>query len=88
MFDSPNSKALGYTNRYVKKSGNNEARIKFFIDDDNEFANKVNAKLLSSSTFFIETRKVVKKGLNLYTKIAMRVVDKNKLGKIIRLRLP
>lgn len=88
VFDSPNSKALGYTNRYVKKSGNSEARIKFFIDDDNEFVNKVNAKLLSSSTFFIETRKVVKRGLSLYTKIAMRVVDKKRLGKIIRLRLP
>lgn len=87
VFDSPNSKALGYTNRYVKKTGNDDARIKFFIDDDNEFANKVNAELLSSSTFFKETRRVVKKGLSLYTKIAMRVVDKNKLGKIIRLRL-
>ena len=87
VFDSPNSKALSYTNRYVKKTGNNDARIKFYIDDDLEFVNKIHAELISSSTFFVETRKVVNKGLSLYTKIAMRVVDKNGLGKVIHIKL-
>lgn len=87
VFDSPNSKALRYTNRYVKKTGNNDARIKFYVDDNSDFASKVHAELIYSSTFFKETRKAVKKGLSLYTKIAMRVVDRKELGKIIHLKL-
>ena len=48
---------------------------------------KVNAALISSETFFTETRKIMKKGLNLYTKIAMRMVDSKRMGKIIHLKL-
>ncbi len=85
VFDTPNSKTIGYTNRYVKKTGNKDALIKFYIDDDIEFSNKLNATLISSETFFTETRKKAKKGLDLYTKIAMRMVDWKKMGKIIHL---
>lgn len=87
VFDTPNSKAIGYTNRYVKKTGNKDALIKFYIDDDIEFSNRINAELISSETFFTETRKIIKKGLNLYTKIAMRMVDSKRMGKIIHLKL-
>lgn len=87
VFDSTNSEGVAYINRYVKKTGNTDATVYFFVDDDAEFAKRVGAELVSSSTFFTETRKVVKKGLNLYTKIAMYVVDKRRRGKIIHLRL-
>lgn len=87
VFDCPNSRGIGYTNRYVKKTGNTSAMIYFYVDDGQEFANKCNAELISEDTFFTETRKIVKKGLNLYTKIAMRVVDKGGMGKIIHMKL-
>ena len=87
VFDCPNSKALGYTNRYVKKTGNQNAAIRFYVDDPSEFAAKCHASLLGHETFFTKTREVVRKGRNLYTKIAMWLVDKKKMGNIIHLRL-
>ena len=87
VFDCPNSKGIGYTNRYVKKTGNASALIHFYVDDARQFAKRCGATLLSEQTFFTETRKIVKKGLNLYTKIAMKVVDKGGMGKVIHLKL-
>ena len=87
VLDCPSSKALSYVNRYVKKTGNESARIYFFVDDEENFAKQTNARLLSSQTFYRQTRSVLHKGLNLYTKIAMRVVDRKRLGLVIHLRL-
>ena len=87
VFDCPNSKGIGYTNRYVRKTGNLSALIHFFVDDAKRFADGCDCELLSEETFFTETRKIVKKGLTPYTRIAMWMVDHYGMGKIIHLRL-
>ena len=87
VFDCPYSKALNYVNKYVKKTGNEEARIHFFVDDENAFAREAKAELISCQTFYTETRKKVRRGLSLYTRIAMRVVDRKRMGLVIHLKL-
>ncbi len=87
VFDYTNSVGLNYANRYVRKTGNRDAEMYFCIDDETGFAKKAGAELLSHQTFFTETRKIVRKGLNLYTRIAMRVVDKKKRACVLHLGL-
>ncbi len=87
LFDYTNSVGIKYTNKYVKKTGNADAMMYFAIDDEKEFANKADAEILELRLFFTRARKVIKKGLNLYSKIAMRVCDSGKRACILHLRL-
>ncbi len=86
-FDFTNSKGIKYTNKYVQKTGNGEAMMHFSIDDENEFAQKADAEILEYRVFFTRTRKVIKKGLTLYSKIAMWVCDSGKRASILHLKL-
>lgn len=75
VFDAMTSKALKYANKYVRKTGNKEAEMLFSVDDPAEFARENGIKLIAQKAFFTEARKVLKKSLSLYTKVAMKVVD-------------
>ena len=87
VFDCPSSKGVAYANSYVKKTGNQNALIYFYVDDADSFAKEAQAEIRSAETFYVETRKVLKKGLSLYTRIAMKVVDKGGMGKVIHIAL-
>ena len=87
VFDCPSSKGVAYANSYVKKTGNQNALIYFYVDDADSFAKEAQAEIRSAETFYAETRKVLKKGLSLYTRIAMKVVDKGGMGKVIHIAL-
>ncbi len=87
IFDYTNSTGIKYTNRYVKKTGNKEAMMYFYIDDEKEFAKKVNSEIVDFRVFFSQARKQLKKGTNLYTKIAMKVCDDKKRACILQLKL-
>ena len=75
VFDAMNSNAIGFANRYVKKTGNTEAYMPFYIDDPAEFAREAKMVFLEEKKFFTDARKNLKRRLNLYTRIAMKVVD-------------
>lgn len=75
MARSMNEKAIAYANKYVKKTGNKDAEMHFWVDDPSAFARKCGIHLIEQKPFFTEARKTLKKQLTLYTRIAMKVVD-------------
>lgn len=42
IFDATNQEGLNYANKYVKKTGNNNAMMYFYVNDAKEFASKLN----------------------------------------------
>lgn len=75
VFDAMNGKAIAYANKYVRKTGNKDAGMHFWVDDPSGFAAKCGIHLIEQKPFFTEARKRLKKRLTLYTRIAMKVVD-------------
>ena len=80
VFDCPSSKGVAYANRYVRKTGNLNALIHFYVDGVDDFVSKAKARLKHDETFFVETRRILRDGLNLYTRLAMKVVDHGGYG--------
>jgi O-methyltransferase involved in polyketide biosynthesis len=87
IFDATNETGIKYTNKYVRKTGNDDAVMYFFINDSTEFSKKVGTKLIEERVFFTDARKTLKKKLGLYTRIAMKVVDDKKRAILLRIRI-
>ena len=85
IFDATNETGLVYANKYVKKTGNAGALMHFYINDSALFAKKVGMHLLEERPFFTDARKMLGRKLRLYTRIAMRVVDKKKRAILVHL---
>ena len=68
-------KAITYANKYVKKTGNKDAEMHFWVDDPAAFAKKCGIRLMEQSPFFTAARRQLGRRLGLYTRIAMKVVD-------------
>ena len=88
VFDIPNEDGIKYTNRYVRKTGNKDAMMYFFVNDGNQFAGELNdVKLIEERPFFIDARKILKNKTGLYSRIAMRICDKQRRAFILHLKL-
>ncbi len=87
VFDATNTKGVEYTNRYIHKTGNTEAEIHMAVDDPEEFVRKSGTRLIECKTFYEDARKMLGKKLTLYTRIAMKVVDKSGRARVFRLSL-
>ncbi len=87
VFDATNTKGLRYTNKYVKKTGNDDAMMYFAVDDPAEFSSACDASLMSCTGFFEEAREILKKKTSLYTRVAMRICDNGGRVKILHLCL-
>ncbi|MDR2151076.1 MAG: class I SAM-dependent methyltransferase [Spirochaetaceae bacterium] len=87
LFDAANETGIKYANRYVKKTGNANALMHFYINDGIDFARKTGTVLLEERVFFTDARRILAKKLGLYTRIAMRVVDDKKRAIIIHLKI-
>jgi O-methyltransferase involved in polyketide biosynthesis len=85
IFDATNETGIKYTNNYVKKTGNTAALMYFYSNDSVEFAKKTGTKLLEERVFFTDARKMLKKKLGLYTRIAMKIVDDKKRAILLHL---
>lgn len=83
LFDATNEKGIAYARRYVEKTGNKEAAMYFYVEDPKEFQRKYGLHLREVRTFFTEARRELK-GLKLYTKIAMAVVDHGGRARVFR----
>ena len=78
LFDATDEYGLKYAQKYVKKTGNQSAMMYFYVNDATQFCEKEKIALILERVFFAEARKQLK-GLKLYTKIVMKVVeDKNR----------
>jgi O-methyltransferase involved in polyketide biosynthesis len=87
IFDATNETGIKYANKYVKKTGNNDALMHFFINDSAEFSKRAGVKLIEERAFFADARKILKKKLGLYTRIAMKVVDEKKRAVLLHLKI-
>ncbi len=87
VFDATNSKGLRYADKYVRKTGNQSAAMYFAVDDAHAFCDRAETEYLECRPFFTDARKVLRKRASLYTRIAMKVVDKDYRAKLIRMRL-
>lgn len=75
IFDAMSRKAVKYANDYIKKTGNADAQLHFCADSGQSVADMCGMKLLEERPFFKDARKLLKRKLKLYTRIAMKVVD-------------
>jgi O-methyltransferase involved in polyketide biosynthesis len=87
IFDAANETGIKYANNYVKKTGNANALMHFFVNDAIDFARRTGTVLLEERVFFTDARKMLSKKLGLYTRIAMRVVDSKKRAIILHLKI-
>ena len=87
IFDATSEKGLKFTNRYVKKTGNEDALMYFFVNDSEEFARKTDSKLISERLFYTKTRKILSKKISLYTKVSMFFCDWRKMAIILHLKI-
>jgi O-methyltransferase involved in polyketide biosynthesis len=87
IFDATNETGIKYTNKYVRKTGNTNAMMYFYINDSAEFAQKTGTILIEERPFFTDARKRLSKKLSLYTRIAMRVVDNKKRAILLHLKI-
>jgi len=87
IFDATNSTGVKYTTKYVKKTGNTDAMMYFYVDDCEEFAKKAGCALLEWRPFYTAARKMISRKTGLYTRIAMKVCDDLGRAKILRLKL-
>ncbi|MDR0732138.1 MAG: class I SAM-dependent methyltransferase [Treponema sp.] len=85
IFDATNETGIKYTNKYVKKTGNADALMYFYVNDSTEFSKKTGTKLIEERVFFTDARKMLAKKLGLYTRIAMKVVDDKKRAILLHL---
>ena len=87
IFDATNETGIKYANKYVKKTGNTGALMYFYINDGAEFAKRTGTKLVEERVFFTDARKMLRKKLGLYTRIAMKIVDDKKRALLLHLRI-
>ncbi len=87
LFDCTDEYGITYVNKYVKKTGNKNAMMYFYINDPKEFSAKANIKLVSASGFYGGVSKELRKKLKLYTKIATKIADNKMHAMILRYKL-
>ncbi len=87
LFDATDSYGIKYVNRYVKKTGNKNALMHFYIDDPQLFAHKAQIKILSIKGFYGEISKEMRKQLKCYTRIATKISDQKKRTMVLHFRL-
>ncbi len=82
LFDATDEFGVKYAEKYVKKTGNKDAMMHFYINDPQEFADKANITLILARGFYSLISKELRRKLKLYTKIATRIAD-NKMHAMI-----
>ena len=87
IFDATNAIGIKYANKYVQKTGNTSAQMYFYVDDGSAFAQKCGMELIEQRVFYTTARKMLKRKLKLYTRIAMKVCDDGGRTIILHLKL-
>lgn len=87
IFDATNETGLKYANKYVKKTGNTDALMYFYVNDGSAFAEKSGTELIEERLFFTDARRMLKRKLGLYTRIAMKVVDNKQRAILLHIKL-
>ncbi len=88
VFDCNNKTALKISNRYVKKTGNKNAPMYFYINDINAYLNHLNLdiKLVKEYMMYHYSKKILKKAA-FNTKVKMTISDVFRMVKIEHIRI-
>ncbi len=86
LFDATDEVGIQYAQKYVKKTGNQSAMMYFYINNAKAFCKTEQIDLILERGFFAEARKQLK-GLKLYTKITMKVVEDKKRCLLLHVKL-
>lgn len=87
IFDAVNDFGLKYVNRYVQKTGNQNAMMYFAVNKGEEFAALSHTRLIKQHALYTKVTKPLKAKLKLYTKISMFVNDWKENSMILQLVL-
>ena len=87
VFDATNEAGLKYANKYVKSVGNDEAIMRFCVEDGRKFALKAGVNLIEERVFFTDARKMLSGRLKFTTRLIMKFVDFTKRAKILHFDL-
>ncbi len=87
IFDATSKNGLKFTNFYVKRTGNSNAMMYFYVNDTKEFATKTDTELIESRVFYTAARQILSQKVGLYSKIAMKIADDRKNAVILHLKL-
>lgn len=87
IFDATSESGFKFTNWFIKRTGNSEALMYFYINDSELFAQKSELVLLEEKTFFPDALRILKDKLSLITKIAMKVAEYKKQVLILHFKL-
>lgn len=87
IFDATNKFGIKYTNFYVKRTGNASAMMYFYVEDAEEFAKKAKSRLIEVRPFYTDARKILNGKVGLYTKISMKIADRQKNAMILHLKI-
>lgn len=86
VFDATNKAGLKFANKYVKKTGNENAQMYFSVDNPQEFAKMTGTELVEVDGFYKDALKECG-DLKVITKIFMYLSDKWKRTMVIHLIL-
>lgn len=87
IFDATNKFGIRYTNFYVKRTGNASAMMYFYVEDAEEFAKKAKSRLIEVRPFYTDAQKILNGKVGLYTKISMKIADRQKNAMILHLKI-
>lgn len=85
IFDATSKSGLKFTNWFIKRTGNKDALMYFYVDDSREFVQKCGAVLLGEKTFFPDALRILKNKLSPITKVSMRIAEQKKQVLILHL---
>ena len=86
-FDATNKIGIKGAVKYVKKTGNTDAMMYFYLQDIEEFAKEVNSNLIKVVPFYKNSSKILKNKLKFSTKFNCYFGDKLGFTKIVHLKL-
>lgn len=83
VFDAINRKGMAYANKYVRKTGNKDAEMHFYVENSTEFGRKAGCRLVSENPPFKAIRKALGNRLKFSTRVTMAIVDMTMRMKIL-----
>lgn len=87
LFDATNKSGLAFANWFIRRTGNKDSRMHFYINDTLEFAKQSGTKLLEERTFFKDALRMLGEELHWLSRISMKIADKKNRTMILHLRL-
>ena len=87
IFDTARKKTgLKFANWYIRRTGNLEALMHFYIEDSVDFSKKTDTILVEELIFFKDARELLRKKLKFITKLFMKIADYKRQALIIHLK--